>query len=233
MDRVQQLQEVLAQSLGSARLRGLDGDDPRFASHGEVTSLRGIYARTGIPERGGLLCAKIFGTVRPQSCICTKYSGPEYLGITREKCGVLVAEVSIRRQRFGHLSLPRPVPHPWDPSRTLQRLRVLPAGYREPSPKDAERGDLSGLSGLYQRVLRHSQQTARCLEHAAPSIIIERETAELTATVARLFGTPHRRPTKGPTLADHIGRALLDVRSDGPPSDELLALLACVELTLG
>ncbi len=232
MQPLEQLEATLAECFGRAQLRRLDPDDPRFTSHGEVEHPRGVNARTGIPERGGLLCARIFGTVRSQSCLCTKYQGPQCLGITCEKCGVMVAEPSIRRERFGHWPLPPDTAHPWDRSQPLSRLLLLPAGHREQDPSTAQRQDLGGLNGLYQRVLRHSEIVSRCHRFDAPSSLMDHETTTMQQAMERLFGRPRARPGRGPTLADHIHRAVLDTEPNQAPSPTLLALLASADLTL-
>ena len=233
MQPLAQLEATLAECFGSTQLRRLDPDDPRFVSHGEVEHPRGLNARTELPERGGLLCARIFGTVRSLSCLCTKVQGPQCLGITCEKCGVMVAETSIRRERFGHWPLPPDTEHPWDASRPLTRLLLLPAGYREQDPSTADRQDLGGLNGLYQRVLRHGEIVSRCHRFDAPSSLMDHETAKLRHGMARLFGRPRARPGRGPTLADHIDRVMLETEPNRAPSPVLLALLASVDLTLG
>lgn len=82
-------------------------------SSGAVTDPTAFYARTMMPERGGVRCARVFGPFIELSCLCGKYRGAQYRGITCEKCGVLVESARVRGERFGHIALAAPVPHPW------------------------------------------------------------------------------------------------------------------------
>ena len=85
----------------------------RSWSHGEVKKPETINYRTYKPETGGLFCQRIFGPVKDWECACGKYKRIKYRGIVCERCGVEVAEKSVRRQRMGHIELAAPVAHIW------------------------------------------------------------------------------------------------------------------------
>ncbi|MCX4239315.1 hypothetical protein [Paraliomyxa miuraensis] len=231
MDPRTRIEAALAEHDPPWRLQWLDATELRARSRGRITNAHGLNHRTLKPERGGLLCCRIFGPVEELSCVCTKYQGPNHRGITCEKCGVEVLEVSVRCERFGHIELPVGVPHPWDDTRSFEALLVLPAGFREQSPGDL-RVDLRGLNGLYQRVYQRAEALARCIEHLAPSLIVEHETTLLHQAIARLFGRPRQRPGTGPTLTAHLQRALLELDASRPPPSTLVATLAALGLTL-
>ena len=66
-----------------------------------------------MPERDGLLCAKIFGPVKDWECICGKYKRVMHKGVVCEKCGVEVTLSKVRRERMGHIELVVPIVHIW------------------------------------------------------------------------------------------------------------------------
>ena len=82
-------------------------------SHGEVKKPETINYRTFKPERDGLFCAKIFGTVKDYECNCGKYKRMKHRGVVCEKCGVEVIQSKVRRERLGHIELAAPVAHIW------------------------------------------------------------------------------------------------------------------------
>src|SRR5258706_217980 len=82
-------------------------------SYGEVKKPETINYRTFKPERDGLFCAKIFGTVKDYECNCGKYKRMKHRGVVCEKCGVEVIQSKVRRERMGHISLATPVAHIW------------------------------------------------------------------------------------------------------------------------
>ncbi len=67
--------------------------------------------------KDGLLCERIFGPVISFRCACGNYRGGkrarEREGTVCERCGVVVAHRSVRRQRMGHIELAAPVVHPF------------------------------------------------------------------------------------------------------------------------
>ncbi len=82
-------------------------------SHGEVKKPETINYRTLKPERDGLFCAKIFGPMKDNECLCGKYKRMKHRGVVCEKCGVEVTAKKVRRERMGHIELAAPVAHIW------------------------------------------------------------------------------------------------------------------------
>ena len=82
-------------------------------SSGEVLKPETINSRTYKPERDGLFCEKIFGPVKDYECNCGKYKRIRYKGIVCDRCGVMVTEKKVRRERMGHIKLVVPVAHIW------------------------------------------------------------------------------------------------------------------------
>jgi len=204
----ERIEAELAEQRPGLGLRWLEAEDVRARSRGVIVNAHGLNARTGKPERGGLLCCRIFGPVEELCCICTKYGGAEHRGVTCEKCGVDVLERAVRHERFGHIELPVSVPHPWAPERPVECLLVLPPGFREQAASE-RRYELRGVNGLYQRVIWRAAQLQRCIEHLAPEPIIEHETMLLARAVARLCGRIRQRPGIGGSLGERLQRALL------------------------
>ena len=82
-------------------------------SSGEVLKPETINYRTYKPERDGLFCERIFGPVKDYECNCGKYKRIRYKGIVCDRCGVMVTEKKVRRERMGHIHLVVPVAHIW------------------------------------------------------------------------------------------------------------------------
>jgi DNA-directed RNA polymerase subunit beta' len=59
-------------------------------SYGEIKNPKTLNERTFAPEYAGLFCARIFGPIKDNECLCGKYRGTKYRGIICEKCGVEV-----------------------------------------------------------------------------------------------------------------------------------------------
>jgi DNA-directed RNA polymerase subunit beta' len=89
-------------------------------SYGQVLTGETINYRTGVPQTNGLFCQAIFGPVKDWECHCGKYKRYRYAGIICDKCGVMVAHSSVRRERMGHVDLAAPCVHPW-------MLRIIPS----------------------------------------------------------------------------------------------------------
>jgi len=85
----------------------------RSWSYGEVKKPETINYRTFKPERDGLFCAKIFGPIKDDECLCGKYKRLKHRGVVCEKCGVEVTTSRVRRERMGHIDLSCPVAHIW------------------------------------------------------------------------------------------------------------------------
>ena len=82
-------------------------------SRGEILKPETINYRSYKPEKNGLFCEKIFGPVKDWECHCGKYKRIRYRGIICDRCGVEVTRKTVRRERFGHITLAVPVVHIW------------------------------------------------------------------------------------------------------------------------
>ena len=87
-------------------------DKIRSWSKGEVVNAETINYRTQKPEKGGLYCEVIFGPSRSWECACGKYKKKNE-GTVCDRCGVLVTDSKVRRERMGHIELAAPVSHIW------------------------------------------------------------------------------------------------------------------------
>ncbi len=92
----------------------------RECSFGEVKKSETLNYRTSKPERDGLFCAKIFGPIKDNECMCGKYKRLKNRGVICPKCQVEVTSARVRRERMGHIELASPVAHIW-------YLRSLPS----------------------------------------------------------------------------------------------------------
>ena len=82
------------------------------ASCGRVRIPEGHNRRTGMPERDGLFCARIFGPVADLRCLCGKLAAAQFAGQTCDRCGVLCGERRLRGERWGHIESSVPLVHP-------------------------------------------------------------------------------------------------------------------------
>ena len=94
-------------------------------SSGEVRNPETINYRTFKPERDGLFCSVIFGPEKDYECLCGKYKGFRFEGVTCEKCGVEVIRSTARRERMGHITLACPVAHIWFVKSLPSRISVV------------------------------------------------------------------------------------------------------------
>ncbi len=85
----------------------------RSWSSGEVTKPETINYRSLKPEPDGLFCERIFGPQKDWECHCGKYKKIKYKGKVCDKCGVLITNSKVRRERMGHIDLVSPVSHIW------------------------------------------------------------------------------------------------------------------------
>ena len=97
----------------------------RSWSFGEVKKPETINYRTLKPERDGLFCAKIFGPIKDNECLCGKYKRLKHRGVICEKCGVEVTTTKVRRERMGHIELACPVAHIWFLKSLPSRIGLL------------------------------------------------------------------------------------------------------------
>ncbi len=100
-------------------------DDIMNWSHGEVIKPETINYRTQRPEKDGLFSERIFGPTNDYECYCGKYRRIRYKGVVCDKCGVEVTRASVRRERFGHITLAAPVSHIWFLKSLPSRLGTL------------------------------------------------------------------------------------------------------------
>lgn len=112
MARVQTIQ-IPRGGFRTLEIRLASPDDILRRSHGEVLKPETINYRSFRPERDGLFCEKIFGPIRDWECACGKYKRIRYKGIVCDRCGVEVTEKTVRRERFGHITLTVPIVHVW------------------------------------------------------------------------------------------------------------------------
>jgi len=97
----------------------------RSWSYGEIKTAETINYRTFKPENDGLFCAKIFGPIKNDECLCGKYKLFKNKGIICEKCGVEVTNTSVRRKRMGHIELAAPIVHIWYLKSLPSRIGLL------------------------------------------------------------------------------------------------------------
>jgi hypothetical protein len=96
-------------------------------SNGRVLNPECYNYRTGLPERGGLCAVEVFGAVQWTADDGTGAHRFAFLDDTRA-------------ERWGHIALSRPIPHPDDATATLTSIPVMPPfhrRYRMQSPDEA------------------------------------------------------------------------------------------------
>lgn len=86
-------------------------------SFGQIENPCTSHSRLLRPERGGLLCERIFGPLTSGCCACGQLGGPRgrppvVPGERCSKCGVEAASSSERDRRWGHIVAARPLLHP-------------------------------------------------------------------------------------------------------------------------
>src|SRR5258707_1566918 len=118
--QVQQTEEFDAIRIGLASPEKI-----RSWSFGEIKKPETINYRTFKPERDGLFCARIVGTIKDYECLCGKYKRMKYKNVICEKCGVEVTLSRVRRERMGHISLAAPVAHIWFLKSLPSRIGLL------------------------------------------------------------------------------------------------------------
>src|SRR5207244_12985377 len=83
----------------SIRIRLASPEKIRSWSHGEVTKPETINYRTFTPERDGLFCARIVGSVTDWECLCGKYQRMQDRGVICDRGGVEVRHSKVRGGR--------------------------------------------------------------------------------------------------------------------------------------
>jgi DNA-directed RNA polymerase subunit beta' len=109
----------------SIRIMLASPDRIREWSYGEVKKPETINYRSLRPERDGLFCEKIFGTMKDWECFCGKFKSIRYKGVVCDKCGVEVTHSKVRRERMGHVELATPVAHIWYYRSVPSRIGLL------------------------------------------------------------------------------------------------------------
>jgi hypothetical protein len=173
--------ERLARAAGLRIVRDARGLTISIDAVGEPTWSHGALA-------DDLHSQKTFGPVRDYECACGAYMRMKHRGIVCEKCGVEVIQSRVRRERFGHITLPGPVT-----SRRLgvqmTILPVLPAGLRERDGeldrqyRRAQRGEAGAVDAVLELVLQLLVD-----ELAAP------RRADYSASAPVLVGTRNSAP---------------------------------------
>jgi len=122
-------QDVRPEDFSGLKISVASPEDIMRWSYGEITKPETINYRTQRPEKDGLFSERIFGPEKDYECYCGKYRRIRYKGIICDKCGVEVTKASVRRERFGHITLAAPVGHIWFlkslPSRLATILGVM------------------------------------------------------------------------------------------------------------
>jgi len=163
---------------GQFQIMPMTDSDRLALSRGKVKSSETFNFRTYRPEPGGIFCERIFGPAGDWECRCGKYRGTKFKGLVCEKCGVWVTNSRVRRERFGHITLAKPVIHPWL-GLPMETLLVIPPDLRPLVVLDDGRWTTSDLNHLYRRVINRSQRLGKLIQLDAPPVIIENETRML------------------------------------------------------
>ncbi|MBT3221729.1 MAG: hypothetical protein HN348_21840 [Proteobacteria bacterium] len=103
MDRVEQARAYFDRNASEEEILVIHKNLVDSWSNGEVTNPE-LLSRTGRPERGGLLCQKIFGPIEDWCCACGALQGVDNEGLTCERCGVTCVTSAVRNTRLGHFS---------------------------------------------------------------------------------------------------------------------------------
>ncbi|MCB9670748.1 MAG: hypothetical protein H6736_22515 [Alphaproteobacteria bacterium] len=106
-----------------AVLRWADTETLRAFSSGRVVSADTLDMHRN-PVPGGLCCERIFGPVKDYACACGALQGLMHRGAVCGTCGVEVGSSTVRRERFGHVELAMPVPHPWRLDEVAEALGI-------------------------------------------------------------------------------------------------------------
>ena len=147
-------------SIRGLRLRLASPDQIRAWSSGEVTTPATLDALTSEPVPGGLGDEAIFGPLRVWRCGCPHARPPKPAQRACPRCGQAVAAGQAQRERFGHITLAVPCPHPWfsrGPGAALPLLLGWPARRLTATL----RGEAVVVLALDAEGLRQARATAR------------------------------------------------------------------------
>jgi len=115
-------------------------------SSGRLRKPETFNRRTGKPERDGLYCARTFGPVDDDRCLCGKLTAPASAGQRCDKCGVLCGGRHLRGERWAHLESPVPLLHPRLAPRIARFLGCTAAELRDVFIYDAALGPDGGIT---------------------------------------------------------------------------------------
>jgi hypothetical protein len=88
-----------------------------------------LHGSRGRVKPGQLFSQPLFGPLRDFECACGQLRSQRNRGVVCEHCGVEVAHSRVRRERSGHLVLPRPLEHPLT-GRMVSAVAVIPPHLR-------------------------------------------------------------------------------------------------------
>lgn len=110
--------------------RVLTADESRTVSSGAVTKPDSYNYRTMQPEPHGLYCEEIFG--KASLSVAT---GANAVGVVRRQIRL---EADERKDRWGHIDLTEPIPHPLRKNAVIEVIFVAPPAYRKFIRRSAE-----------------------------------------------------------------------------------------------
>jgi len=107
------------------KVRIASPDEIRMWSYGEVKTGETINYRSSKPESNGLFCEKIFGPMRDYQCACGSKKQDGIKGQICTRCGIMITEAKVRRERMGHIELKAPAVHTWYLKNSPSKLSLL------------------------------------------------------------------------------------------------------------
>jgi hypothetical protein len=179
------------------RARWSTDADVRAGSHSPIASAATVEPRTHLPVPGGLVCERIFGPLCDYTCACGEVGRGGSRGTRCPECGVERIESTARRERFAHVELAAPVPHPWRAGTSIEALPMLPAGLR-PIAQVGGRLFASDLNELYASVIEESLALEGARLAGAPDGEIGACAERLRVAVEQLFQADGVRPDRTP-----------------------------------
>jgi len=119
----EELAKFFTPAEGAAAIANLVGVDRMHEwSHGRVRTPDDLESQ------------KIFGPIKSYACRCGRFLGNTYRGIVCHKCGVEVISRTTRTYRPAHISLMKPVVHPWLVGAIAKLLRRSQPSVRKADP---------------------------------------------------------------------------------------------------
>ena len=99
------------------------------------------------------------------------------------KCGVELTNSDVRYERFGHIELAIPMPHPFIPNRMLSLISILPPELRPMVPIAGGRYVTSGLNDLYRSVVTRNKHLKNLIKYDSLDIVIKNEEQRLQESI--------------------------------------------------